>query len=762
MYFDLTKDEDEPELINSSFEEISLLSNDDSLNNTKKRKHKVTPPSQSKKHLRPDSPLQKKEEEEDMIFLELDDEDEVDEEEEEEEEEEDVVILSPIPIPIQKQSIQRKVSSSAVIGSSSMEKKRANISSSNIGLQSKGGKEKTSKEKTSSSALNLEGSSSALTGSSAIIPVHTRASTSAAPTSWKWTCPDCLKEYAGATNDKRIEIRRAGVLGDCGAKKTFSSLHSSSSSSSSSPASPPMFTTFSTVSTGIEDSHCCSADASNWEVILLLDSREVRTQKDRDYIPNGLMSKEGVICEKRSLPLGDITWIARRKADAPKPAKVPLHLIRASGRGRGGGGDGISRSQSGHQSTLDSDFGYGMQSSSSSSTFLKSTSSSSLLPAKKASTKEKDDAKKAQKESDKALKEIEKKAKILAASSAPRAEEEYMLDYIIERKSCNDLAASIIDGRYNEQKLRLANSGMRVTYLIEGDPHQTSLGGTGGPRAAFGGGPLKIGAKHILTAMANTQVLAGFHVVQTTTIDATIAHLGAMHRIVEANFLSSLACQRESSIEEEGREVYTRTNYSSSSSSSSTPIGIKRKPFNSGTSGMSSSKGDSQSSSSSSSSSHKICPNDCCTLMGRPTVLQRVMTYASWSQLMKRPRHFTAMNLFGQALRQVNGCSAERAQAILERYPTPASLLLGYKNLKYPLRDGPTMLQGLPVRGQKACIGPALSRNVYDAFQGESQSGKKKIQVDTSGKKKIQVQVDGEDEEEEDEGKIVGEDETFG
>jgi ERCC4-type nuclease len=759
MYFDLTKDEDEPELIDSSIDEIILLN--DSLNNTKKRKHKVTPPSQSKKR----SPLQQKEEEEeeDMIFLELDDEDEVDEEKEEEEDE--VVILSPIRIPIQKQSIQRKVSSSAVISSSSMEKKRASISSSNIGLQLKD-TALTSKAKTtlnsssSSSKALLEGSSSsALTGSSAIIPVHTRASTSIAPTSWKWTCPDCLKEYAGATNDKRIEIRRAGVLGDCGAKKSISSLHSSSSS----PASPPMFNTFSTFSRGIEDSHSCLADASNWEVILLLDSREVRTQKDRDYIPNGLMSREGVRCEKRSLPLGDITWIARRKADAQKPAKVPLHLIRASGRGGGrdgggedvGGRDGISRSHSGHQSTLDSDFGFGMRlqsSSSSSSNFLKSTSLSSLLPAKKASSKEKDDAKKAQKES-------EKKAKVLAASSAPRAEEEYMLDYIIERKSCNDLAASIIDGRYNEQKLRLANSGMRVTYLIEGDPHQTSLGGTGGPRAAFGGGPLKIGAKHILTAMANTQVLAGFHVVQTTTIDATIAHLGAMHRIVEANFFSSLECQRKSSIDEEGGGGgggggYTTNCFSSSSSSSSSST----PKFRSGTSGMLSPKGASQSLSSSttssSSSSHKICPNDCCTLMGRPTVLQRVITYASWSQLMKRPRHFTAMNLFGRALRQVNGCSAERAQAILERYPTPALLIRGYKNLKYPLRDGPTMLQGLPVRGQKACIGPALSRNVFDAFQGESQSRKKKSEVGEG--------EEGEDEDEEDEGKVVGEDETFG
>ena len=47
--------------------------------------------------------------------------------------------------------------------------------------------------------------------------------------------------------------------------------------------------------------------------------------------------------------------------------------------------------------------------------------------------------------------------------------EEYMLDFIIERKTLNDLSASILDGRYNEQKYRLKNSLYKnIYYLFEG------------------------------------------------------------------------------------------------------------------------------------------------------------------------------------------------------------------------------------------------------------------------------------------------------
>ena len=47
--------------------------------------------------------------------------------------------------------------------------------------------------------------------------------------------------------------------------------------------------------------------------------------------------------------------------------------------------------------------------------------------------------------------------------------EEYMIDFIIERKTLNDLSASIVDGRYSEQKYRLKNSPYKKTYyLFEG------------------------------------------------------------------------------------------------------------------------------------------------------------------------------------------------------------------------------------------------------------------------------------------------------
>jgi crossover junction endonuclease MUS81 len=43
-----------------------------------------------------------------------------------------------------------------------------------------------------------------------------------------------------------------------------------------------------------------------------------------------------------------------------------------------------------------------------------------------------------------------------------------VLDYVVERKRLDDLQASIMDGRYEQQKYRLLNSGMRrPVYLIE-------------------------------------------------------------------------------------------------------------------------------------------------------------------------------------------------------------------------------------------------------------------------------------------------------
>ncbi len=46
-----------------------------------------------------------------------------------------------------------------------------------------------------------------------------------------------------------------------------------------------------------------------------------------------------------------------------------------------------------------------------------------------------------------------------------------VLNFIMERKKADDLASSIIDGRYKDQKYRLKNCGIsNVYYVYEGHP----------------------------------------------------------------------------------------------------------------------------------------------------------------------------------------------------------------------------------------------------------------------------------------------------
>jgi len=41
--------------------------------------------------------------------------------------------------------------------------------------------------------------------------------------------------------------------------------------------------------------------------------------------------------------------------------------------------------------------------------------------------------------------------------------------WIVERKSTQDFARSILDGRWDEQRARLASSGLHIFYILEGD-----------------------------------------------------------------------------------------------------------------------------------------------------------------------------------------------------------------------------------------------------------------------------------------------------
>ena len=55
--------------------------------------------------------------------------------------------------------------------------------------------------------------------------------------------------------------------------------------------------------------------------------------------------------------------------------------------------------------------------------------------------------------------------------------EENVLDWIVERKRVDDLASSIIDKRYDQQKYWLGKCGIsNIVYLVEGDPDSIDRG----------------------------------------------------------------------------------------------------------------------------------------------------------------------------------------------------------------------------------------------------------------------------------------------
>ena len=93
--------------------------------------------------------------------------------------------------------------------------------------------------------------------------------------------------------------------------------------------------------------------------------------------------------------------------------------------------------------------------------------------------------------------------------------QEVALDVVIERKRLDDLAASILDGRWHDQKNRLRNSGIgQIVYLIEDYD---------------GAGIMQRYGKQIQTALSSTQVIDGFFVQRTADAQGTCKLLATMH-----------------------------------------------------------------------------------------------------------------------------------------------------------------------------------------------------------------------------------------
>ncbi|KAF9794373.1 hypothetical protein SFRURICE_014593 [Spodoptera frugiperda] len=93
-------------------------------------------------------------------------------------------------------------------------------------------------------------------------------------------------------------------------------------------------------------------------------------------------------------------------------------------------------------------------------------------------------------------------------------DQELVLPYVVERKRMDDLAASIKDGRFHEQKFRLRRCGLKnVIYLVEKYDKNKGLG---------------LPLPSLLQALTNTRVQDGFKVRSTNSLNQSVRFLAMM------------------------------------------------------------------------------------------------------------------------------------------------------------------------------------------------------------------------------------------
>ena len=103
--------------------------------------------------------------------------------------------------------------------------------------------------------------------------------------------------------------------------------------------------------------------------------------------------------------------------------------------------------------------------------------------------------------------------------------DEYVSGFAVERKTIEDLSTSIKDGRYEEQKSRLAKAPgiSRVVYMIEGSYEETAQTSVS-----------LVSEQAIRTAIRHTELTPGFSVVETKNIQDTANALMEMHALIES------------------------------------------------------------------------------------------------------------------------------------------------------------------------------------------------------------------------------------
>lgn len=198
---------------------------------------------------------------------------------------------------------------------------------------------------------------------------------------------------------------------------------------------------------------------------------------------------------------------------------------------------------------------------------------------------------------------------------------EVILPYIVERKRMDDLAGSIKDGRFQEQKFRLKDSGIQnIIYLIESKGNNQFLG---------------LPIANLLQAATNTQVQNDYSVKFTDSHADSMLYLSVLTNVLIKTYKVRqfcclpltvfIRCHQFYHLQDKNLMVTNRENlWPCSTNDSTIPV----------------------------------------------------MKFAEFSQLSTKMRNFTVKDLFVRQLVQLKTLSVEKALAITKIYPTPTHLLL--------------------------------------------------------------------------------------
>lgn len=250
---------------------------------------------------------------------------------------------------------------------------------------------------------------------------------------------------------------------------------------------------------------------------------------------------------------------------------------------------------------------------------------------------------------------------------------EVVLPYIVERKRMDDLASSIKDGRFHEQKFRLSDCGLHnKIYLIENRGSNAHVG---------------LPLTNLLQAATNTMVQNGFTLKFTDSNDDSMLYLSVMTNLL----IKMYAVSGE------------HTEYGNNNLMFILP--------------------------------HILLLQDKDLLMNTKTEINQLptdyyndlkakqtvdlMNFKEFAEASGKMRNFTIRDMFNRQLVSLKTLSIDKALAITERYPTPRSLLTAYDRC-FDENEAMNLLANIPCGKLKRPLGTAISHTMYRLYKAPS------------------------------------------